>query len=72
MVPTPDTQQVRRITPAEVRQKLKSGRRVYLVCAYDDEEKCRQLRLDDALTLGEFQRRFDTINPDDELVFYCA
>lgn len=64
-------QRVPRTSPQEVREKMRTGR-VYLVCAYNDEEQCRQSPIDGALTLRELERRLGSIGPDAELVFYCA
>lgn len=70
---SPEAQQVPRLSPQEVRQRLRSkAGKVHLVCAYDDEEKCRQLRLDGSISLAEFERSIDRVRKDDELVFYCA
>jgi len=43
-----------------------------LVCAYDDENKCRQMRLANAVTLHDLQRRMDSIPRNQTLIFYCA
>ncbi len=67
-----DKQEVPRVSAQAVRQMRTRGDQVHLVCAYDDEEKCRQFELEGALSLGEFERRIDEIERDDELVFYCA
>ena len=73
MSPQPEIQEVPRLSPREVLQKMrgKSGR-VLLVCAYDDEEKCRRFQLDGSITLAELEMRLSSLWPDDELVFYCA
>jgi len=66
-------EQVARVTPREVREKMRSAPdRVHLVCAYPDEARCRQFSIDGALSLTELQRRLDTIVRDSILVFYCA
>ena len=43
-----------------------------LVCAYDDEEKFRQNRLQGAVSLADFRARQDSIPKDREIIFYCA
>lgn len=58
-----------RVNPQEVRDKVKSGKAL-LVCAYDDEEKCRQYPLEGAITLTELRSRAPA--KDQELIFYCA
>jgi hypothetical protein len=60
-----------RISPEEVRQKVTSGSAL-LVCAYDDEEKCKQLRLEGAIPLREFQSKLSALPKDQEIIFYCA
>jgi len=66
-------EQVPRLSPREVRERMRAGsRRVYLVCAYDDEAMYREYAIDGALSLGELERRLDSIERDAELVFYCA
>ncbi len=60
-----------RISPQEVRQKVTSGSAL-LVCAYEDEEKCKQLHLESAITLREFQSKLSALPKDQEIIFYCA
>lgn len=43
-----------------------------LVCAYDDDAKFEQNRLDDALSLDVFRSRERTTDKDKEIIFYCA
>ncbi|MFH1597231.1 MAG: ArsR family transcriptional regulator [Pseudomonadota bacterium] len=60
-----------RVTPQEVYQKLKLAE-LLLVCAYDDEEKFRMMRLEGAISLKEFRSRLPEISKNQEIVFYCA
>ena len=46
--------------------------RALLVCAYEDESKCRRMRLENAISLGELQRRIESVPRDQTLIFYCA
>jgi hypothetical protein len=62
---------VERIAPEEAFEKVSTGEAL-LVCAYDDEEKCRKMRLDYAITLQELERQLREIPRDREIVFYCA
>ena len=62
----------KRVTPQDVRPRMREPDGPLLICAYEDEDKCRSVRLDGALTLKEFQHRLPTIRKDRELVFYCA
>lgn len=58
-----------RIAPAEVRERVESGDTI-LVCAYENEEKCRNNRLSGALTYQEFQQRLPTMSKEQGIVFY--
>ena len=61
-----------RISPAETRARLKAQPPALLVCAYDDEAKCRQNPIEGAITLQELQAREKTLPKTQELIFYCA
>jgi hypothetical protein len=63
---------IKRVTPEDVRPRMREPEGPLLVCAYEDEDKCRGMRLDGALTLREFQDRLPTIRKDREIAFYCA
>ena len=41
-----------------------------LVCAYEDEGKCREMSLEGSITLSELESR--NVDEDREIVFYCA
>ncbi|HVS04190.1 MAG TPA: ArsR family transcriptional regulator, partial [Thermoanaerobaculia bacterium] len=58
-----------RIDVEEARRKVESGATL-LVCAYDDEEKCRKLALEGSITLQELETRRP--GRDQEIIFYCA
>ena len=59
-----------RILPSNMRERLNSG--AVLVCAYDDEERCRRMKIPGSITLQELESRLDTLSWDRELVFYCG
>jgi rhodanese-related sulfurtransferase len=61
----------KRVSVEEVRQKVKGGKAL-LVCAYEDEEKFKKVRLEGAISLNEFKLRLDSLTKDQEIVFYCA
>ena len=61
-----------RISPQEARRHLRADPNALLVCAYDNDEKCRQNWLDGAVTLAELQARAATLAKDREIIFYCA
>jgi len=61
-----------RVSPDYVWDKLHIGSDALLVCAYDDPEKCRQVKLQGSIDMQELNRRLPGITKDRELVFYCA
>ena len=63
--------EVKRVSPVEVFQKLKSGTAL-LVCAYEDEAKFKRMRLQGAISLYEFKSKLPTLAKDQEIVFYCG
>jgi hypothetical protein len=60
-----------RISPEEVRGKVTSGSAL-LVCAYEDDEKCKKVNLEGAIFLTEFRSKLPRLPKDQELIFYCA
>ena len=60
-----------RIPAYLARRHLESGRAV-LVCAYDDEDKCRRFMFEGALSLKQFEERLDSLPEDVDILFYCA
>jgi hypothetical protein len=60
-----------RVPAEDARRDVEAGRAL-LVCAYDDESKCRQLRLENAISLHDLQRRADSVPHNQTLIFYCA
>ena len=60
-----------RIDVDEARHRNASGRAL-LVCAYDDDEKCREMRFKGALTMSEFRKRKASFDKRDEIILYCA
>ncbi len=62
-----------RIGVTEARAKLaRSDSGAMLVCAYESQEKCEQLRLEGALTLHELKSKESSLSTDRELIFYCT
>jgi len=62
---------ITRIEPKEAWASGSSGF-AELICAYEDEEKCRQMRVKGAFTRGEFLSRKKELSFARELIFYCA
>jgi hypothetical protein len=44
----------------------------FLVCAYEDEAKCRQIALKGSMPLTRFTSRAPSLPKDQEIIFYCA
>ncbi len=60
-----------RVTVEEIYDKLKSGKAL-LVCAYEDEEKFKKLRLEGAISFSAFQSKLPSLSKDQGIVFYCG
>jgi len=60
-----------RIDVADAYPRVTSGQAL-LVCAYEDEQKCRQLNLQGSISLARFESMAPTLTKDRELIFYCA
>lgn len=63
--------EVRRITPAEARQKVVSGKALF-VCAYESDALFRRNHLEGGLSLAEFTARLPFLDKEQEIIFYCA
>jgi hypothetical protein len=66
-----DHEMAERIGVEQARQRVSAGEAM-LVCAYDDEQKCNQLRLDGAMSLRQFEGQVAGLPKDREIIFYCA
>ena len=60
-----------KISPQEARQEVQSGKAL-LVCAYEDEERYKKVRLEGAIYLKEFRNKEQDLSKDQEIIFYCA
>ena len=61
-----------RVSPKDVWERVRAGSDLLLVCAYDDDAKCRANNLKGAMTFTDFRSRADSLPKDQEVVFYCA
>jgi hypothetical protein len=43
-----------------------------LVCAYEDEAKCRVLNLEGSISLTSFQSRAASLPKSQDIIFFCA
>jgi rhodanese-related sulfurtransferase len=63
--------EVRRITPAEARQKVASGTALF-VCAYESEALCRRNHPEGGIPLAEFTELLPSLDKEREIIFYCV
>ena len=66
---------VERISTEEAHRRHESDQDdVLLVCAYEDEDKCRDMLIEDSLTLKELKdkERDQDLPKDQDIIFYCA
>ena len=61
-----------RVTVSWVQERRRGPDPVVLVCAYDDEEKCRSIRIPGSITMRELNEQLPSFGRDKEIVFYCA
>jgi hypothetical protein len=59
-----------RISPEEAREKMEEG--ALLVCAYDDEEKCKRMNLEGSINLKQLRLMEPSLAKDQGMIFYCA
>lgn len=62
---------VERIDATEARRHVES-QSALLVCAYDDEEKCNQVKLDGSVSMTWLRSTAASLRKDREIIFYCA
>ena len=61
---------VHRSSVREVHRKMRHGSGLLLVCAYDTDERFREMELEGAVSWPAFQTRLPSL--EQEIVFYCA
>lgn len=59
-----------RLSPEKAKARRDGG--ALLVCAYEEEDRCRILRLEGSLTLGELRSKLPELSREQEIIFYCA
>jgi hypothetical protein len=62
---------IERISVEEAHGKVER-KQALLVCAYEDEAKCRMLNLDGSISLVSFQSRVASLPKAQEIIFFCA
>ena len=63
--------EIERISAEEAHGRAKSNQAL-LVCAYEDEDKCRMLNLDGSISMSKFESRVASLPKTQEIIFYCA
>jgi len=59
-----------RISVDEVRNRISAGEDVILICAYMDENKCNQIKIEDALGLQDLSSQLEDIPSTSTRVVY--
>jgi hypothetical protein len=61
-----------RIDVQKARRDLENPDGAMLVCAYDDDQKCRQNNLEGSIPFNTFKTQEGSIPKEREVIFYCA
>lgn len=61
--------EIKRVSPENVREKIQSGNAL-LICAYDDDGKYGRMRLQGSIAFSEFKSGISEIAKDREIIFY--
>ena len=61
--------EIQRISAQEAHAKTKANQAL-LVCAYEDEAKCRVLNLEGSISLASFKSRAQSLPKSQEIIFY--
>ena len=62
---------IERIDVEPAHQRV-AANQALLVCAYEDEAKCRMINLEGSISLASLQSRLGSLPRTQELIFYCA
>ena len=62
---------IERISAQQAHTKTKSNQAL-LVCAYEDEAKCRAVNLEGSISLTSFQSKATSLPKSQEIIFFCA
>jgi hypothetical protein len=60
---------IQRVDAQQAHTKAKSNQAL-LVCAYEDEAKCRMLNLDGSVSFANFKSRVNSLPKSQEIIFY--
>jgi len=62
---------IERISVDDARRKV-TAHEALLVCAYEDDAKCRMVNLDGSISLTSFQAQAASLPKNQEIIFFCA
>lgn len=62
---------IERISVTEAHRQV-AANQALLVCAYDDEAKCRMVNLEGSMSLKSFQSRVGSLPKTQNIIFFCA
>ena len=62
---------VERISVQEARKKTQANQAL-LVCAYEDDAKCKALDLEGSISFTDFQSKAASLPKNQEIIFFCA
>ncbi len=62
---------IERISVTDAHQEVDANHAL-LVCAYDDEAKCRMVNLEGSISLKSFQSRVGSLPKTQDIIFFCA
>ena len=60
---------IKRVSVQETHAKIKANQAL-LVCAYEDEAKCRMLNLDGSISFATLRSRAASLPKTQEIIFY--
>jgi len=63
---------VPRISAKALHRRLAKGDRTLLVCAYESDDRFREMEIEGAISWSSFQSRLPSLPLDQEIVFYCG
>lgn len=69
--PQEQADEPQRISPEAAYDHVKSGEAI-LVCAYDDDERCKRIQIDGGITLHQLESQLESLQAKKEIIFYCA
>ncbi len=63
---------VPRISARALHRRLAKGDGTLLVCAYESDDRFREIEIEGAISWSAFQSRLPSLTVDQDIVFYCA